>query len=65
MAETKDSDGHPGALEEFLRESEAFSVCTLDTIVKSGGDDDAPLIVSQSGAVHEQLAKPTRHVRAE
>jgi hypothetical protein len=64
MADTKRTDAGPDALEEFLRESEAFLSSTLDGIMKAIGDaDDAPLIEAHSGAAREQLGKLTQHVR--
>jgi hypothetical protein len=66
MADTKNSGERRNALEEFLVEAEAFLGSTLDTIVKSvGEDDDAPLIVSHAGAAREQLAKLTQYVRVQ
>lgn len=64
MAETKPPTPAQSALEEFLKESEAFLAGTLDIIAKSIGDDsDAPLIISHGGAAQEQLGKLTQYVR--
>jgi hypothetical protein len=64
MAETKGVGGDRDALSSFLAESEAFLGAVLETIANAvGDDDDAPLIVSHSGAAQEQLGKLTQHVR--